>query len=160
MRMKTLAGVIVAAAMLSLAQQAALQESSVKLGRNTVSIKYPAIPSSAAAGLSAAQLILHTDADLEIQGLPVPKGDYALYLQPGPQQWELIINKQAGGARNPKLDLGRVPMDMKKAASPSPVLKVTLAGFGNVAGRMDVAFGATLASAPFNIDAVKPNAEW
>ena len=39
---------------------------------------------------------LHTDADLDIGGLAVPKGDYTLFVWLDPQQWKLVINKQTG----------------------------------------------------------------
>ena len=39
----------------------------------------------------------HTDADLNIGGLAVPKGDYTLYVNvKDPNAWELVINKQTG----------------------------------------------------------------
>jgi hypothetical protein len=39
----------------------------------------------------------HTDANLAIAGLAVPKGDYTLYaLIKNPDAWELIVNKQTG----------------------------------------------------------------
>ena len=39
---------------------------------------------------------LHTDADLDIGGLAVPKGDYTLFVWLDPQQWKLVVNKQTG----------------------------------------------------------------
>ncbi len=47
------------------------------------------------AGANAATS-LHTDADLNIKGTKVPKGDYTLYVWLDPKQWQLIINKQTG----------------------------------------------------------------
>lgn len=38
--------------------------------------------------------ILHSDADLDIGGLAVPKGEYALYVDLDKGQWKLIVNKQ------------------------------------------------------------------
>ena len=39
----------------------------------------------------------HTDADLTIAGLAVPKGDYTLYVNvKDPDAWELVINKHTG----------------------------------------------------------------
>src|SRR5205809_1753414 len=34
---------------------------------------------------------LHTDADLDLGGLAVPKGDYTLYVWLDPGQWQLIV---------------------------------------------------------------------
>jgi hypothetical protein len=69
------------------------------------------------AGANAATK-LHTEADLNVGGLPVPAGDYTLYVDiSDPGQWTLIINKQTGqwGTNYDKVqDLGRVKMNMEK----------------------------------------------
>src|ERR1041384_4136549 len=39
----------------------------------------------------------HTDADLDLGGLRVPRGNYTLYVWvKDPNAWELIVNKQTG----------------------------------------------------------------
>ena len=67
---------------------------------------------------------LHTDADLDISGLKVPKGDYTLYVDiSDPAHWMLIVNKQTGqwGTKYDKAqDLGRVKMTM---ATPSALVE-------------------------------------
>src|SRR5882672_6058124 len=48
------------------------------------------------AGANAATTF-HTDADLDVGGLAVPKGTYTLYVWvKDPDNWQLIINKQTG----------------------------------------------------------------
>jgi hypothetical protein len=82
---------------------------------------------------------------------------------PEPLEWQLIISKQTGpqaATYNPKMDLGRVPMDMKKAGAPIENLKVTLTSLGSVAGKLEMGWETTIASVPFNLDAVKANREW
>jgi hypothetical protein len=37
--------------------------------------------------------VLHTDADLDIGGLAVPKGEYTLYADVDMGNWKLIVNK-------------------------------------------------------------------
>ena len=37
--------------------------------------------------------VLHTDADLDLNGLAIPKGDYTLYADLDNGQWKLIVNK-------------------------------------------------------------------
>ena len=62
---------------------------------------------------------LHTDADLDIGGLAVPKGDYTLFVWLDPQQWKLVINKQTGqfGTEyHQEQDLGRVRHDHEQTA--------------------------------------------
>jgi len=72
----------------------------------------------------------HTDADLEVKGLQVPKGDYTLYvLLSDPDQWQLIISKKTGQwglSYDHGDDLGRVKMDMSKPPAPVETLKYTL----------------------------------
>ncbi len=48
------------------------------------------------AGANAATKF-HTDADLDVGGLSVPKGDYTLYIDlADPAKWQLVISKQTG----------------------------------------------------------------
>ena len=45
--------------------------------------------------------VLHTDADLDLNGLAIPKGDYTLYADLDNGQWKLIVNKTLmAGARH------------------------------------------------------------
>jgi len=78
---------------------------------------------------------LHTEADLKIGALTVPKGDYSVYVDlKDVEHWQLIINKQTGqwGTEyDQKQDLGRVPMTMSKAAAPVEVLKYTITAAGS-----------------------------
>ena len=73
---------------------------------------------------------LHTDADLDIGGLKVPKGDYTLFVNlANPASWELIVNKQTGQSGleyDAKQDLGRVKMTMSKPPAMVEQLKYTL----------------------------------
>ena len=85
------------------------------------------------AGANAATAF-HTDADLDVGGLNVPKGDYTLFiLAKDPEAWELIINKQTGQwglTYNAAQDLGRVKMTMSKPPAPIETLKYTLSDQG------------------------------
>jgi hypothetical protein len=77
---------------------------------------------------------LHTEGDLTIGSLSVPKGDYTLYVLPEDSGWKLIVNKQTGQwgtVYQEAQDLGRVPMKMAKPASTVETMKYTLAGTGN-----------------------------
>src|SRR5437870_11368112 len=60
----------------------------------------------------------HTDADLDLGTLAVPKGNYTLYVWvKDPDACELIVNRQTGQwglDYNPRQDLGRVKMVMAK----------------------------------------------
>jgi hypothetical protein len=160
-------------AALAVAQQPAPQQSAVKMGSKSITLKYSA-PSMAGRKIfggvvpynqvwRAGSPVFHTDADLDIQGLAVPKGDYTLYVLPNAKEWMLIVSKQTGpqaAAYSQKMDLGRVPMDMKKSGAPAETLRMTLKSFGSFAGSLELAWEDTVASVPFSINAIEPNREW
>jgi hypothetical protein len=85
---------------------------------------------------------LHTDADLTIDGLKVPKGDYTLYVDlADPGNWVLIVNKQVGqwGTKYDKTqDLGRVKMTMSKPMAPVENLKYTIVALGGTTGKLSL----------------------
>jgi hypothetical protein len=72
----------------------------------------------------------HTDGDIVVGGLAVPKGDYTLYVSvKDPSAWELILSKETGQwglSYNAKMDLGHVKMTMVKPAALVEQLKYTL----------------------------------
>jgi Protein of unknown function (DUF2911) len=72
----------------------------------------------------------HTDADLDIGGLRVPKGNYTLWVSiKDPEAWELIINKQTGqwGTEyDQKQDLARVDLKQEKTSAPVETFKIDL----------------------------------
>lgn len=83
---------------------------------------------------------LHTDADLTIGGLKVPKGDYTLYVNiADPDNWELIINKQTGQwglTHDTAQDLGVIKMSMTKPTAPIENLKYTITDLGGTTGKL------------------------
>jgi hypothetical protein len=97
---------------------------------------------------------LHTDADLQIKGLTVPKGDYTIFTQVNEDTWQLIVNKQTGQwglSYNKDQDLGRVPMDMSKPPAPVETLKITLTAAGANAGTLQIAWDNKVATVPFTV---------
>jgi Protein of unknown function (DUF2911) len=109
--------------------------------------------------------VLHTDADLDINGLAVPKGDYALYADLDQGKWKLIVNKtlmagtrhiwginRDGSTTNsPATELGRTALSMAKPASPVETLKITLSGTGGNKGKLLVEFENVTASTSFTV---------
>lgn len=85
----------------------------------------------------------HTDANLDLGGLSVPKGDYTLYVWvKDPEAWDLIVSKETGQwglEYNAKQDLGRVKMTMTKPPASIETLKYTLSsqGSGKVTLRLE-----------------------
>ena len=97
---------------------------------------------------------LHTEADLVIKGLAVPKGDYTLFALVDKEPWQLIVNKQTGQwglAYSQDQDLGRVAMEMSKPASPVETLKITISETGASTGSLKVEFENFVASVPFSV---------
>jgi hypothetical protein len=83
---------------------------------------------------------LHTDADLTVGDLKIPKGDYTLYVDiADPENWVLVVNKQTGqwGTKYDKSqDLGRVAMTMSKPLALVEDLKYTLTDLGGTTGKL------------------------
>ncbi len=94
----------------------------------------------------------HTDADLTIGGLSVPKGDYTLYVNiKDPDNWEFIVNKETGQwglTYNQGQDLGRVKMTMSKPAAPIETLKYTISDLGGNKGKLQLEWENHIASVP------------
>jgi hypothetical protein len=95
---------------------------------------------------------LHTDADLDIAGLKVPKGDYTLFVDiSDPKSWYLIVNKQTGQwglAYDKSQDLGRTKMTMAKPPALVEDLKYTLVDKGAGKGTLTLAWENMSASVP------------
>lgn len=98
---------------------------------------------------------LHTDADLDIAGLLVPKGDYSLYVNvKDPEKWQLIVNKQtrqSGLTYDQAQDLGRVPMNMSKPSAPIETYKITLSDTGGGKGKLQLEWDKYIASVPITV---------
>lgn len=95
------------------------------------------------AGANAATK-LHTDADISLGRLKVPKGDYTLFVDiTDPGNWVLIVNKQTGqsGLAYDKVqDLGRVKMTMTKPTALVENLKYTIDNLGGTTGKLTLAW--------------------
>ena len=87
---------------------------------------------------------LHTDAELDLGGLIVPKGDYTLYVDlTDPANWVLIVNKQVGKCGtvyDKSQDLGRVKMTMEKPPALVENLKYTVKDNGSGTGTLSLAW--------------------
>jgi Protein of unknown function (DUF2911) len=144
-----------------MAQQSPPAETSVTIAGKTIHISYSA-PSMRGrkifgglepygrvwrAGANDATA-LHTDANLDIGGLSVPKGDYTLFVYLDPKQWQLIVSKLTGEwglDYNQSRDLGRVKMDMSQPPKPVETYKMTLSGLGGNKGKLQLAWENTIA---------------
>jgi Protein of unknown function (DUF2911) len=161
---------IVAAVMLAaplLAQQSPPAETSVTIAGKVIRINYSA-PSMRGrkifgglepygrvwrAGANSATA-LHTDANLDIGGLAVPKGDYTLFVYLDPNQWQLVVSKETGEwglDYNQSRDLGRVKMEMSKPPKPIETYKMTLSSQGANKGKLQLAWENTVADVPITV---------
>lgn len=97
----------------------------------------------------------HTDTNLDIGGLAVPKGDYTLYCWvKNPDAWELIISKETGQwglTYDASKDLGRVKMTMSKPAAAVETLKYTLADLGGNKVRLQLEWENHVASVAVSV---------
>jgi hypothetical protein len=123
----------------AIAQPSPAAKDSAVLGGKVVSVKYssPSVRGRdifGAAGLLSKETnypvwragangatAFHTDMDLAIGDVRIPKGDYTLFVNlASADTWELIINKQTGQGGltyDAGQDLGRVKMKMSKPIS-------------------------------------------
>ena len=105
------------------------------------------------AGANAATA-LHTDADIKLGDLAVPKGDYTLFVDiSDPDNWVLIVNKQTGQgglSYDASQDLGKTKMHMSKPPSMVENLKYTITDSGGGKGTLTLAWEDHSASVPIS----------
>jgi len=166
--MKSLIAALLAASLGVAFAQSPAEQTSVTLGGKTLAIKYsapsvrgrkifgaggllsndPTYPAWRAGANSATSF--HTDADLDIGGLTVPKGDYTIYAWVAdPDNWQLIINKETGQwglSYEAKKDVGRVKMTMSKPPAPIEMYKMTLSATGPKSARLQLEWERHIAS--------------
>jgi hypothetical protein len=161
-----------AVAFTAYAQVSPPEQTSVTISGKTISIKYSAPSVHGRKIFGAGGLVsrdptypvwragandataLHTDAELDISGLRVPKGDYTLWVLPESNRWTLIVNKQTGQwglEYHQDRDLGRVAMTTNKPPKPVETLKIALSNAGGSQGKLDIAWDNYDASVPFTV---------
>ena len=95
---------------------------------------------------------MHTDADLMIGSLAVPKGDYTLFVLPEAGKWQLIVNKQTGQwglSYSQGQDLGRVPMTTTKPSAPIETFYIKLSQAGGNKGKLEMGWENVVAAVDF-----------
>jgi len=95
-----------------------------------------------------------TEADLDINGMKVPKGSYSIWTLPNEKQWMLIINKETGQFHldyNEGQDFGRVKMNLKTLASPVETFKIDLQSAAGNKGTLSLLWENTDAWVPFTV---------
>jgi hypothetical protein len=107
-----------------------------------------------------ASTALHTDVDLTLAGLDVPRGDYSLFVLYSHGAWQLIVNRQTaqwGTDYDAAKDLGRAPLTMRRLAEPEGTLTIYLEpesakpaeGYAELRGTLRIKWGTTELRAPW-----------
>jgi len=108
--------------------------------------------------------ILHTDLDLTLGTLKVPRGDYSLYLLDGSQGWQLILNRQTGQwgtDYDASRDFGRTALTHRTLAEPMESFTVYLVpawlpgrveGTPNLHGTLTVMWGTSALATDWQVE--------
>ena len=106
------------------------------------------------AGANAAT-VLHTDADLTIGTVDVPKGDYSLWVDiSDADNWVLVINKQFGQwgrTYDSSKNLGTTPLATSATAGLVEDLKYTITDLGGGKGSITLAWENKSATVSFQV---------
>jgi len=95
-----------------------------------------------------------TEADLDINGLEVPKGSYSIWTLPNEKQWMLIINKQTGQFHlnyDETQDFARVKMNLKTLSAAVETFKIELAPASGNSGTLSLLWENTDAWVPITV---------
>ncbi|HEX8245157.1 MAG TPA: DUF2911 domain-containing protein [Longimicrobium sp.] len=105
---------------------------------------------------------LHTDVDLNLGGIRVPRGDYSLFILHTRDAWRLIINRgtaQWGTDYDERQDLGRVTLQSRTLAEPEESLTIHLVpesarpgtGYADLRGVLRIEWGRTELSTGWSV---------
>jgi hypothetical protein len=105
---------------------------------------------------------LHSDLDLSIGSLAVPRGDYSLFILYTNSGWSLIVNRgtgQWGTDYDASKDVGRVQLASRALAEPQETLSVFLiptspdprTGYAQLSGNLRITWGRTELTAPWTV---------
>jgi Protein of unknown function (DUF2911) len=105
---------------------------------------------------------LHTDLDLNLGGVKVPRGDYSLFVLHSGGVWRLIINRgtgQWGTDYDERQDLGRVALQSRTLAEPEESLTLYLVpesprpgtGYADTRGVLRIKWGRTELSTGWSV---------
>jgi hypothetical protein len=95
-----------------------------------------------------------SQADLDINGLKVPKGSYTLWTLPNEKEWMLIVNKQIGQFHldyDQSQDFARVKMNLKPLSSAVETFKIEVAPTSGNKGTLSLLWENTDAWVPITV---------
>lgn len=106
---------------------------------------------------------LHTDLDLTLGTMKLPRGDYSLFILYTGSAWQLVVNRgtgQWGTDRDASKDIGRVALASRTLAEPEESLTIYLVpnspqprtGYAELAGVLRIKWGRTELTTPWSVD--------
>ncbi len=106
---------------------------------------------------------LHTDLDITLGEMQLPRGDYSLFVLYTRVGWQLIVNRgtgQWGTDRDASKDVGRVPLATRTLAEPEGSLTIYLVpdaaqpttGYADLRGVLRIKWGSTELSTGWRIE--------
>jgi hypothetical protein len=106
---------------------------------------------------------LHTDLDMSIGDVKLPRGDYSLFILYTRSGYALIVNRgtgQWGTDRDPAKDIGRVALTSRIMAEPEPSLSIYLVpeapqpgtGYAELRGTLRIKWGTTEMTTGWRVD--------
>ena len=105
---------------------------------------------------------LHSDVDMTIGDLAIPRGDYSLFVLYTASGWNLIVNRgtaQWGTDYDARRDLGRVRLTTRSLMEPEETLTMYLVpqsgspatGYAELRGTLRIKWGRTELAAPWTV---------
>ena len=106
---------------------------------------------------------LHTDLDITLGDLKLPRGDYSLFMLYSRSGWQLVVNRgtgQWGTDRDPSKDIGRVALTARTMSEPTESLTIYLIpdsprpaeGYAELRGALRIRWGTTELSTTWQVD--------
>lgn len=106
---------------------------------------------------------LHTDVDITLGGVKLPRGDYTLFVLHAAAGWQLIVNRgtgQWGTDYDASKDVGRVALTSRTMAEPTESLTIYLVpesarpaqGYAELRGALKIKWGTTELSTSWSVD--------
>jgi hypothetical protein len=106
---------------------------------------------------------LHTDLDITLGDLKLPRGDYSLFILYQRTGYTLIVNRgtgQWGTDRDPAKDIGRVALVSRTMAEPESALSIYLVpeapqpttGYAELRGALRIKWGTTELTTGWRVD--------
>jgi hypothetical protein len=106
---------------------------------------------------------LHTDLDIAVGDVRIPRGDYTLFVLATRAGWQLIVNRatgQWGTDYDKSKDLGRIALSARKLAEPEESLSIYLvpdaarpqAGVADLKGTLRIKWGSTELSTGWRVE--------